>query len=181
MRKNILPSNNQRISIGFTLIELLVVVLIISIVVTTALLTMRRFMHDQQVETAAKELATIIPVAQQQAILQPAVIGLKVNTDNYAFYRFIINSKNNTGSWQLIARDRVLTNKILPAKVKLAITMQGRDLLTVDKNNQTPQVIFFPSGDMTPFTIMIGVNEQSAAYSLIGKANGSVILNSLNK
>lgn len=140
---------------------------------------MRRFMQDRQVQTVARELNTIIPVAQQQAILQPAVLGLQITAHQYAFYRFIINTKSNTGFWQLISRDRVLTNKILPAQIKLAITTAQQNLLT-NVNAAQPQIIFFPSGDMTPFTITIGATKQPGAYNLIGQANGSVMLKTLD-
>jgi general secretion pathway protein H len=164
---------------GFTLIEILVVIVIISIIITSALFSMHRFMQDRRVETMAKQIAAIIPVAQQQAMLQPAILGLKITASNYEFYRFVINEHNNTGNWQLITRDRILNKQILPAGLAINLTTHGQNLLTTQKQT-TPQIIFFPSGDITGFEIKLGLKDQTANYALIGQENGSVVLHKLN-
>jgi len=131
--------------------------------------------------TVAKELNAVIPVAQQQAMLQPAVLGLKIMPNKYEFYRFIINTQKNTGAWQLINRDQILNSRTLPSNIKLFLTTHQQDILANANNPQTPQIIFFPSGDMTPFVIEIGTKKQAIAYSLSGMANGNVTLSKFTK
>ena len=125
---------------GFTLIELLVVMVIISIIITATLLSMHRLMQNRQAVTVAKQLAQVIPAAQQEAILQLAPFGLKISEHRYQFYRFDIKANSTNGSWHLLKQDRVLANKTLSSKIFLSLKTQAE---TAEKNQQTPQIIFF--------------------------------------
>jgi general secretion pathway protein H len=62
-------------SAGFTLIEILIVMVIISIVGAASLLSISRN-KNSQMENFARQLTNLITLAQQQAMLQPAVIGM---------------------------------------------------------------------------------------------------------
>jgi len=69
---------------GFTLIEILVVILIISIVTSVALLSISRN-ENRQLETFTKDLVQTLTLAQEQAMLQPAVLGLAIERHTYQF------------------------------------------------------------------------------------------------
>jgi hypothetical protein len=52
---------------------------------------------------------------------------------------------------------------------------------TEDDNAQTKTIIFFSNGELTPFTITIGVKNKPPIYKIVGKANGSIRLTTLGK
>lgn len=152
---------------GFTLVEVLVVILIISIVSSVAILNFNRN-QDHRIKTFANELVQILNLAEEQAILQPAILGLYVNDHQL---QFAIH-KNKT--WEL-QEDRLLGTHLIPngIQIKLAIEELGK----VDKKQ--PPIIFSVNGGMTPFTLFIGRSGKKPGYAITGNVDGDVILKSL--
>ena len=72
---------------GFTLIEVLIVIFIISIVSTTALMTIGRN-ENRRLETLAIQITQMLTLAEEEALLQPAVIGLAISDTSFQFLRY---------------------------------------------------------------------------------------------
>src|SRR3989338_11711053 len=149
-------------SLGFTLLEILIVVLIIGIVISFAIILLEHFFKERKVENVAREFSILLPISSQQAILQPAIIGLKINSKKYQFYLYVINIKNHTGKWKLITNDPILKPHLLPDNVKI----------NPNSNKKEPQIVFLPSGDNTPFIITFSNEGKAPFYKVRGNSQG---------
>ena len=164
---------DDRSTRGFTLIEILIVMVIISIAVTFAALSVGGFIKARRVEMAAKELSALLPLASQQAILQPAIIGLQIEPHRYAFYRFVINVNTNKGQWQKISKDLILKPRFLDKNIILSLQLKENIFLANSNQKNNPQIIFLPSGDNTPFILLITNQGKPPRFQLSGEGNGN--------
>lgn len=155
---------NNKLRPGFTLLEILVVVLIIGIVISFAVLFLGNFFKSNKVKNTAKELNILLPFVSQKAILQPAVLGLKFTSTKYEFYLYAQNTKKQTSQWKLITRDSLLAPHNIPYNIKITIK-------PTSKNDQ-PQIVFLPSGNNTPFSIMFSNNNKAPFYKVEGDSQG---------
>lgn len=148
---------------GFTLIEILIVLFIISIVSSVALLSIGRS-NNRQIETFAKQLSQSIVLAEEQALLQPVVLGLSINQKAYRFmmYNPDVDAKN---AWQPL-QDNVLRKQKVSDNVAVEVKVNSR--------RASPQIVISTNGDLTPFTIYIGKVGQKPKYMIQGDADGTV-------
>lgn len=154
---------------GYTLIEVLVVVFIISIVTSVALLSIGRN-DDKQMETFAKELTEIVSLAEEQAMLQPVVLGLALKNNTLHFTHLAQSTADHSNKWVELT-DSLLTKKNIPDNVQLSLEMSG---VHDDKVKNKPQIIISTNGDVTPFTIYIGKKGKKPRYAVVGEADGSI-------
>jgi general secretion pathway protein H len=152
---------------GFTLIELLIVMVIISVVSTVAMLTIS---HNQNTrfDSFAKQLTSMMNLAEEQAMLKPAILGLHFTETTYQFYEFADNT------WHAI-NDHTLGLHHIPDDTQ--VTLKIRDKVIADDPDITtphPYLIISTSGDIIPFTILIGKPGSKPRYQVVGKANGSL-------
>lgn len=151
---------------GFTLIELLIVLFIIAM---TASMIIVRLPGSRASETrlhnTTYQLVSLMKIAQEQALLQPTDIGVRIETHEYYFLEYIIQ-KNNKGIWQKVTHDSHLKQYRLPSGMFLSID-------TKTKPTQ-PQIIFTDNGEMTPFVLTMGNNQYQ--YQIIGKRNGELTM-----
>ena len=69
---------------AYTLIEILIVLFIISIVTGVAILHVR-YNENKQIETFANRFVGLVRLAEEQAMLQPAVLGLSIRYNRFQF------------------------------------------------------------------------------------------------
>ena len=172
----------MKVTNGFTLIEILVVLFIISIVSTVALLSISHN-SNKQIETFANELTQVITLAEEQALLQPAVIGLSFTENSYQFLTYQAPSeKDKTASWIPI-QDDVLGKHTIPSDIEVKVVVANAKPSTTDTMDEhekaQPQIIISTNGDVTPFTIYIGKRDDKPRYVITGEANGTVTNKSL--
>jgi general secretion pathway protein H len=160
----------KRVYRGYTLIELLIVIFIISIVTSVALLSMDRN-QNRQLAAVAKELMEAITLAQEQAMLQPAVIGIQFTAHAYQFYSYQPAFDTQAAHWSLL-KDNVLSGRPLPAEMRLAIQTDA----IAEDHPSIPQIVISTSGDMTPFKISLGEAGKAPRYIIKGEADGEVRL-----
>ena len=157
---------NSRVrSTGFTLIEILVVVAIVAIVTAVATLSLGVIGDDNDARTEARRLASLIEVAQDEAMMQGREFGLELLAGGYRFVEFDPFSQ----SWADIPGDDVLRprnlttglfldlymeDKLVPLEEELAELGQDED---DDRRlkKYAPHSLIFSSGDMTPFRVHI--------------------------
>jgi general secretion pathway protein H len=155
---------NLRSSRGFTLIEILIVIVIISIISTVAVLSMR-FNQNKQLEHLAKQIVNFTTLAEEEAILRPATLGLAISPRSFQFFEYSETQKK----W-LALSDANLGKHAIADTMEVTLKIQGQDVPL----DGLPKIIISASGDLTPFEILIGKKNAAPFYRVIGKANGEV-------
>ena len=153
---------------GFTLLEILVVMIIISIVAGIAALTLNVNQHDRY-QTLAKQLANAITLAEQEAMLRSATIGLQINSHAYQFFIFTRNEKSGKNKWMPLNL-HWSNQHVLPDDTKIQLQI----LNVADTVTDEPQLIITPDNNLAPFVILIGKQHETPYYRVIGKGNGEV-------
>ncbi len=169
-------------SAAFTLIELMVVLLIISLVITAAALYSVNTATIQAKQTA-KTLYALLGLAQEKAVLQPAVYSFRMNGNGFYFQQYQLASNSFQGKWLATNNDPYLHFYNLPAKVSVQLillntSMQNR-LMQQTTNavaSNSSMIIFYNNGDYSPFVINIGVVQKPPMYKIIGNENGVISL-----
>lgn len=155
---------------GFTLIEILVVLFIISIVSSAALLSIGRN-ENRHIETFANELAQAMTLAEEQAMLQPTVLGLSLKEHSFQFSSFQLTAEAKKNVWTPL-QDALLGQHTIPNDIQVDVEVSGNRAAAEDKT--TPQIIISTNGDLTPFTIYIGKKGEKPRYAIRGDADGNV-------
>jgi len=148
---------------GFTLIEILIVLVIISIISTMILL--RFDVHSARprtVDDVVQHLSMVIGYLQEQAVLQPAVLGLKMNVHGYQVMHF-----STDGQWQASSGRGPWHAYEYSEQIVLQIEGEGTVL-------GAPDIILYSSGEITPFTLHITTDENTFRQTLTGLENGEV-------
>jgi len=165
--------------LGFTLIELLVVIVILGITVTFVVLNVDLKSQSKAVEQTAKELLYLIESAHQQALLQAQPIGLTIQNDGYSFWQFTLSDEQDTGTWQALSHDKLLSLRRIPAGIHIDLRMlAGTEGIKVSATEQ-PKLIFLSDGTQLPFKIFISAERSLTKYCITGLANGDFSLDKL--
>ncbi|EKD71210.1 MAG: hypothetical protein ACD_46C00245G0001, partial [uncultured bacterium] len=172
MTDSALQTNCKKQSRGFTLIEILIVIFIISIVTSVAMLSISRN-ENKQIESFANELTQMLTLAEEQAMLQPSVMGLTFKQQTLQFSA-LKKASDGKDEWQLL-RDNVLGEHRIPDNIEINIDAGGKKINEADEvEKKLPQVVISTSGDLSPFTIYIGKKGKKPRYAIIGSADGKV-------
>lgn len=169
---------------GFTLIEILVVIFIISIVTSVALLSVGRN-ENKKIDAFAIELAQLITLAEEQAMLQPQVLGLLIDDQSLQFKS--MNQSGDKISWTVL-EDKILGARAVPDNIELTLRLNGEKPKEPDdekadddeKLKQIPQIIISTNGDLTPFSLYIGKRGQDPRYLITGDEDGHLTSQSLS-
>lgn len=154
---------------GFTLFELLIVIVIISIITTCAVLALGDFGQTQRATTAAEQFVSLIKLSEEQAVLQATTLSIRLSNNGYQFYQYEPQDQNN---WQLITKDPILTLTQWPSNI-------AAEFLSINHTQQTQQILIFPNGEISPFTLRLTDNGKSLDQ-IIGQQNGLITIAPLN-
>ncbi len=150
---------------GFTLIEILVVILIIGITLGFALMAFGDFGESRRLLFSAEQLADAIELAQQQAILETTTLGLRIDNRGYQMMKL-----QHAITWTTMPQTGIFKMNYFPKNTVLRIQPT--------RPAGVPTLVINPSGDTTPFVLHLGTAKQPDFITLIGKANGRLILTS---
>lgn len=139
---------------GFTLIELLVVLTIIGITLSVALLAFGDFGADRRIHIAATHFSNQLELLSEQAILESTTFGIEFTPHGYRILKF-----TPPQTWTRLSSNTVLRDHAFPEQT--SIHFQS------NRPEQTPAIILYPTGEMTPFTLTFG------RHILQGYANGT--------
>lgn len=156
---------------GYTLIEILIVLFIMSIVAGAALLSIGHN-KNKQLETVQNELAERLNLAEEEAMLKPAVLGLVLEPHGFYFVSYQKPKKNKPASW-IPVQDAALSRYTFSDQIELSLLGPHKEDQEDAMPNQ-PQIIISPNGELTPFTLHIGMAGVDARYAMIGEADGSI-------
>lgn len=162
----------MRKTIGFTLIEILVVLMIMSIVACVAVLSIR---HDenQALKTLANEITQTVTLAEEQAMLQPNVLGLSFNSRHFQFASLQPQADGKKSSWTPVADKNLGLHKI-PKEFQVNVVVGNKQNSNDQESATNPQIVISTSGDLTPFTIYVGKVGEKPRYAISGDADGKI-------
>lgn len=160
---------------GFTLLEVLVVVVIMAIVTAATVLSTGLLSDDRELAREADRLVALIDLAGEEALLQGRELGLLIEPEQYRF--FVFDAQSNR--WLPLENDDVLRTRELPEGGRIALAVEGRDVvLSPHSDNDdaekdfAPQIMILSSGAMTPFEIELERDIEPYRFSIRGEPNG---------
>ena len=159
-------------SSGFTLLEVLVVLLVIGVMATMGLLSLGRSDADAVINVEARRVSAIIQLARQEAILNARYLGLSFSELGYKFYKL------GDEGWRLITddndlRQRKFTNGVKSSFEEPLVLTTANQASGEGENDLEPQIIFYSSGEMTPFKVYLFIDATGNAYNIEGNFNGT--------
>ena len=150
---------------GFTLIEVLIVVLLISIISTVAVLTIGSN-QQKQLENFANKIKQLIILAEQEAMLRPATLGVAFTEDEMQFYILASDSK----TWSEI-QEKPFQTRNIPKNISATVSINGEN----KKFTGEPQIAVFSNLSTTPFLITLTLENHETSYKITGDNTGNII------
>lgn len=152
---------------GFTLIELLIVIVIISIVTTFGVLSLK-VNEKKRLETLTHQIVNTLTLAEQEALLRPATLGVALIKNNLHFYIHQPSIDAEKSPWQPLS-DSILNSMHIPNDMSMTLKIDGKII-----TSGQPEIIITPGGDMTSFQLLLGKKNASPIYQIIGEENGNL-------
>ncbi|BES71299.1 GspH family T2SS minor pseudopilin variant XcpU [Marinobacter nanhaiticus D15-8W] len=156
----------MRRSRGFTLIEIMVVMVVVGLMAVIAVVNMGGGAQQRELENAARELFLLMQTASEQAVLNNQEMGLVIDDESYRFLAF--NSLERVWEPQ---EERLFSAREVPEW--MALTYQTEDNLPTlpgvedDEDAPRPDLVFFSSGEITPFEMQMTAGDNSdLVYSI---------------
>lgn len=173
---------------GFTLIEILVVVIIVATISGIALMSIGLIGDDRELDTERKRLATLIEVAQDEAMMQGREFGLELMTSTYRFVEF----DPFTAQWSEIEGDDLFRQRQLPAGMEFELYVEDKRVLLENDpkeledpddsdmsqaaDSYVPHVFVFSSGESTAYEIRVRRPGNDQELRLRGNVLGEIEL-----
>jgi general secretion pathway protein H len=154
---------------GFTLLEVLVVLVIIAVLAGLLVIGM----HDnpqQRLRREAADLATLLKMAADEAVMRWLELGLIIDENGYRFVYF----DGKTQQWQELSDRQFGTHHFDdPYEVSFALDGTHIDDKTAarirkfsarsDDEQRRPSLLLLSSGEITPFTLTLSLAAQEQA------------------
>lgn len=145
----------------------MIVIVIVAIITAVAVLSFGDFGASRNQQIQIEQLTQVIETAQQQAILQPAVLGLEFTANGYQFYHFWHNAKKNTDSWIPLRNDALSRKNAFPKGTKIKLS---------GMKSKSKKIVFLPSGYVTHFKVDILFPDQKN-YLIDVSDDGEITIN----
>ncbi|ALP40999.1 general secretion pathway protein H [Aeromonas schubertii] len=154
---------------GFTLLEVLLVAMLMGLVAMAVTLSMGSVKGDRELENQSARLRAALQQAQEQAIMEGRLLGLRVED---RAWQFMVRSGQDR-KWQAIEGDKLLSRHELPEGMSLALEVEGfswqsgRDEKAEQSREEkarTPQVLLFPGSELTPFTLTLTLDQDGERF-----------------
>jgi general secretion pathway protein H len=170
---------------GFTLLEVMVVLVLIGIIFSFAVLSVSRNDQDEVMKRETRRLATLIDMANNEAVIRGQELAIHFTRDGYAF--LVLQPEG----WKELPDDPLLKPHKLPAGFSVRIEVEGdppglgqketgdapglgqQDKKIAD-DTLTPQVYILSSGEMTPFSATLQAEHNRVRYHLTASMLGKL-------
>lgn len=134
---------------GFTLIEILVVLVVVGLLASLAVMTMGGSSRDREMENEIRELYLLMQTASEQAVLNNTELGLILEEEGYRFVAW----EGQSGEWK-VPGEPMFRMRGLPDWVTVTEYIENdTPRLASDEDRLRPDVVFFSSGETTPFEL----------------------------
>lgn len=142
---------------GFTLIEILVVLVVVGLLASLAVFTMGGSSQQRELENEVSELYLLMQTASEQAVLNNLELGLRVEEGGYQFVAF----QDQTGDWKA-SGERLFRARSLPEWLTVTKFIESdAPRLASAEDRLLPDVVFFSSGETTPFELEFTIGSGS--------------------
>jgi general secretion pathway protein H len=163
----------SRLYRGFTLLEVMVVLVLIGIIFSFAMLSVSRSDQDELMKREARRLATLISLANDEAVIRGQEFAIHFSETGYDFLVLQLEG------WQAPQDDHLLKSYQLPKGMRVRIEVEG-DPPGLGKQakkaeeTRTPQVYLLSSGEMTPFSATFEAEGARVRYHLTASMLGKL-------
>ncbi len=171
---------------GFTLIEIMVVVVIVATIVSIALLSVGVIGEDDQLDKERRRLATLIEMAQDDAMMQGREFGVELMRSSYRFVEF----DPLTRQWAEVPFDELYRLRFLPEGVEFSLYIDDR-LIPLEEDPKDladdpesmivsgvrpylPHLFVFASGEASVYEIRIRRPQTDYELIMRGDALGQI-------
>ncbi|MDN6320649.1 MAG: type II secretion system minor pseudopilin GspH [Marinobacter sp.] len=142
---------------GFTLIEILVVLVLIGLLAALAVFTMGGNSQQRELQNEVRELYLLMQTASDQAVLNNLELGLLFDEDGYRFVAF----QDDTNDWKA-SGERIFRTRSFPEwLVATRFIESDAPRLASAEDKLRPDVVFFSSGETTPFELEFTVGSET--------------------
>jgi len=169
---------------GFTLLEVMVVLVLIGIIFSFAVLSVSRNDEGEVLKRETRRLATLIDMANNEAVIRGQELAIHFTRDGYAFLLLQLEG------WKELPDDPLLKPHKLPAGFSVRIEVEGDppglgqkekgDAPGLSQQDEkadetlTPQVYILSSGEMTPFSATLQAEHSQVRYLLTATMLGKL-------
>lgn len=152
---------------GFTLIELMVVLVVVGLLISLVGMNIGGGGERRELTEVTRTLYLRMQAAADEAVLTSSEIGIRFEEDNR--YRFLTFDRDNA-EWAPEPPGGLPGGR-LPEWAEIEIQSEGDSGggtgLGDDEAELIPDIVFFSSGEMTPFELSIWWRKQEEAVHLI--------------
>lgn len=156
---------------GFTLLEIMVVMVLIGILTSLAVLSIGGGPQDRLAE-AGQRLAALLELHRQEAILSGELRGIRFERNGYTMLKL-----DAQGVWRAPNATDTPYHP-WPEDITLGLWVEGRPV-RIEKSD-FPQVLLLNSGEMTEFSAVFRLADDSALdaplYRVAGDAMGRLTI-----
>lgn len=165
---------------GFTLAEVIMVVFILVVATGFLLLRTNLATPTRSADRLARQLYAYFKVVREQAILQPAVLGVLLTDTSYAVLSL---QEIEPSSWEPLQKNaRFWRPAPISQDISLTLRMNNQQVaIPLELSpNLKPQIYFMPSGEISDFELFIEQRGKPQGYRLSGNFAGQITLDSLD-
>lgn len=176
-----LVRRQDRWSSGFTLIELLVVVFLIGLISGFAVLSVSTKGDNREIEDQLKLLQYQLTMAGEESVVQGRPVGVQFEQEKYSF---LISGK--TG-WSELNDGKVFKPRELLRAWRFDLQIESKDITLLEAGEGSsqavsiPQIIFYSSGEVDPFELVIEDESQTPRYRIRYGDSGTIVLESIDE
>ncbi|MBL0164578.1 MAG: type II secretion system minor pseudopilin GspH [Xanthomonadales bacterium] len=153
---------------GFTLIEILVVVVIVAVLALAVTISIATAGGERQLSRESERLQALIAHACTEAELSGREIGVRISRNGYAFT--LLGFEGWMASGQ---KDELRPRTWVPG-LQVALYRDGSEMRLVEDESQSPQIVCFSSGELSPFVLRLALGDAAKHYEVRGKADGRI-------
>lgn len=135
---------------GFTLIEILVVLVIVGLLAALTVGNMTGGSRQRELQEHVRELYLLMQTASEQAVLNNRELAWVLEEDGYRF----VAHDDETGKW-IASSERIFRPRHFPEWLKVTVYSgsEAPRLSSGEDAGLRPEVVFFSSGETTPFEL----------------------------
>ncbi len=159
---------------AFTMIEMLVVILIIGIIINFIVVKIDANNPLDQLKAEARRFTSLTELATEEALLRSALIGIAIEEHSYQFLLF------TESDWEPIQED-IFRERKLPEDIHLRLVIEDVMESMLTQENDTPDIILLPSGEITPFELEISSQLIDDSYRVGGDETGTLHLDHVSR